>query len=326
MTNGTVTKIVPKENNTRFEVTSLYKGKTKTLKARKIILATGLRDILPKTPGVEKYWGKGIYWCPWCDGHEHEDQPLGLLAALDEVPGMVREILTLNTNIVAFVNGTDTAEVRAETENKTADYQTYLDIHKVKVDNRSIESITRLKDGEDQYADPSLPSVAEHDEFSVQFTEGDSVKRAAFFASFPNTQRSKLGEDMGVYLYGDRLAADQATGLLTNIFGVYAIGDANSDNVTNVPHAMFSGKRTAVYLHGRSPMTYFICLTNIWVVRLERENAALEIAAAKKNGDDKREFDLDETAHLPRDEEVRALWERMNDDPRDVLYAGKFDQ
>ena len=59
-----------------------------------------------------------------------------------------------------------------------------------------------------------------------------------------------LGEDLGVELLGGRLSADPTKGLVTNINGVYAIGDANSDNVTNVPHALFSGKRTAIYLHG----------------------------------------------------------------------------
>jgi thioredoxin reductase len=36
----------------------------------------------------------------------------------------------------------------------------------------------------------------------------------------------------------------------TNVTGVYAVGDANSDGSTNVPHAMYSGKKAAVYLHG----------------------------------------------------------------------------
>jgi thioredoxin reductase len=256
MTNGTVTNIEPKKNNTRFEVTKLHKGKKEILTARKIVLGTGLRDILPKTPGIEEYWGKGIYWCPWCDGHEHADQPLGLLAPLEEVADMVREILTLNKDIVAFVNGTDTETNRVLAENKTADYETYLDIHNVKVDNRTIKDIKRLKNGSDEDADPSLPSVAEFDEFSVQFAKGVAIRRAAFFASFPFEQRSNLGEDLGVYLYKDRLAANMSTGLSTNIAGVYAIGDANSDNITNVPHALFTGKRTAVYLHGMLLLFY----------------------------------------------------------------------
>jgi pyruvate/2-oxoglutarate dehydrogenase complex dihydrolipoamide dehydrogenase (E3) component len=35
----------------------------------------------------------------------------------------------------------------------------------------------------------------------------------------------------------------------TSMAGVWGIGDANSDASTNVPHAMFSGKKSAVFLH-----------------------------------------------------------------------------
>ena len=165
---------------------------------------------------------------------------------------MVREILTLNTDIIAFVNGTDTPEVREATNKKeTGDWEQFLKIHGVRIENRTISEIVRLKNGTTGDEDPSLPSVAEFDSFNVEFTEGDPIERAAFFASFKDEQASSIGQDVGVKLYGGRLSVDPTKGLVTNIPGIYAIGDANSDNVTNVPHALFSGKRTAVYLHGK---------------------------------------------------------------------------
>jgi thioredoxin reductase len=255
MTNGTVTKIAPaNDQNTHFIVTTLPPNATApiTHTARKIILATGLRDILPTTPGIRENWGTGIFWCPWCDGHEHADQPLGLLGSLDNVPAAVREMLTLNQDIVALVNGTDTPAMRAATEVKTAQWEKYLQLHDVRVDNRTIAGIVRLRSaaeaGEEE--DPSLPTAPEHDLFRVDFVEGESLERAAFLAAFAAEQMSDVGEEMGVQLWGGRLAADQTAGLITNIPGVYAVGDANSDNTTNVPHAMFSAKRAAVYLHG----------------------------------------------------------------------------
>lgn len=251
MVNATVIQIEPEKNNTEFAVTAVFSDGPKTVSARKIVLATGLHDILPKTPGIRANWGKGIFWCPWCDGHEHADQPLGLLASLDKIPGLVREMLTLNKDIIAFVNGTDTPELRATTEKKSPEWEKYLDIHKVKIENRTISEIKRLREGTSGDEDPSLPSVAEFDLFSVKFPKGPAVERAAFLGSFSEEQASEVGEDMGVDLWGGRLAVDPTAGLVTNIPGVYAVGDANSDNVTNVPHALFSGKRTAVFLHGK---------------------------------------------------------------------------
>ncbi|KAK3905542.1 thioredoxin reductase [Staphylotrichum tortipilum] len=301
MINGTVVKIAPDAAQPgKFQVFAAVSddgSRGLTLTARKIVLATGLRDILPATPGVRENWGRGIFWCPWCDGHEHADQPLGLLGSLDNVPGAVREMLTLNQDIIALVNGTSTPELRATTEAKSPGWEKYLSVHGVEVDNRTIVSITRLQEGTDGSEDPSLPTAPEHDLFRVDFEEGEPVDRAAFLAAFPSEQTSKVGEEMGVNLYGGRLAADQNAGLVTNIPGVYAIGDANSDNVTNVPHALFSGKRTAVYLH----------------VKLAREDGEKDVAEPDVT---KRELE-----HA-----ARSLWETVNGAPGDILYAGEFDQ
>jgi len=47
--------------------------------ARKLILAFGLRDILPAIPGVRERWGKTVLHCPYCHGFEFSDRPLGVL-------------------------------------------------------------------------------------------------------------------------------------------------------------------------------------------------------------------------------------------------------
>lgn len=246
MTNGTVTSIAPKENNTWF---SVEVEDSETVTARKIVLATGLRDLLPDTPGVKENWGNGIFWCPWCDGHEHADQGLGLIAALPDIPGLVREMLTLNEDIVAFVNGTDTPEQREEAEKEQPRWEDYLTLHNVTIQNGTIAAIKRLENA--TLGDPSLPTHPENDLFRVDFEDGKSVERNAFLTTYDDEQMSFVGPEMGVRLDGGRLAADPTKGLQTNIPGVYAIGDANADNVTNVPHALFSGKRTAVFIHGK---------------------------------------------------------------------------
>jgi pyruvate/2-oxoglutarate dehydrogenase complex dihydrolipoamide dehydrogenase (E3) component len=56
---------------------------------------------------------------------------------------------------------------------------------------------------------------------------------------------------MGIRLINGRLGANDTRGLATNIPGAYAVGDANSDMVTNIPHALSSGKRAAVFIHGK---------------------------------------------------------------------------
>ncbi|KAF4430549.1 Thioredoxin reductase [Fusarium austroafricanum] len=296
MENATVIDIKKKEGKyTSFTVSANYPGQpTKKITARKIVLATGIKDLLPATPGIEENWGKGIFWCPWCDGHEHEDQPLGLLAPLNKIAGNVREMATLNSDVIAFVNGTDNAETRALAAKDLKKWEEYLQLHNVTIDNRTITAIKRLRDGETGNKQPWLPTAPENDLFSVEFTTGEPVQRAAFLTSFPDEQRSKVYESVGVELQNGRLPANNSAGLVTNVPGVYAIGDANTDNVTNVPHAMFTGKRAAVYLH----------------VQLEREHQDVELADVSK-----REV-LQE----------RDLWETVNGKRGELLYAGEFEQ
>ncbi|RFU80360.1 pyridine nucleotide-disulfide oxidoreductase [Trichoderma arundinaceum] len=296
LVNGTVTKIQPQTYNSYFTVSADYPGHSNvTFTTRKIILATGLRDLLPSTPGLIENWGKGIYWCPWCDGHEHADQQLGILGPLEKGPDAVREIITLNRDIILFVNGTDTPEQRATASAGFPKWEQYLRRQNVIIDNRTIKSIKRLANGTVGDEDPSLPSHPEHDLFQLNFETGEPVLRAALLTNFGTAQRSNLGKETGVMLYGGKLAADQSNGLVTNIPGIFAIGDANSDNATNVPHAMYSGKKSAVYIQ----------------VELETENADAELMVASTKRD--------------LQDHLRAMWSRMNV-PGDILYAGDFDQ
>lgn len=266
----------------------------------------------------------------WCDGNEHADQPLGILSDLNEAASLVQEISTLNRDIIAFVNGTDTPEMSAATDTKFPDWRQYLVQRNITIENRTIARLVRLSDG-GVNEHPEAPTFPEHDLFRVDFTAGQSVQRAAFFASFPNKQHSGVGADMGVRLDGGRLAADGTKGLMTNIPGVYAIGDANADNITNVPHAMFSGKRAAVFLHGESAILmswnrelytpedlYCGFVADTWsrIVALARQETAALLASQNGTSLDERSLDLD----------PRAVWRRMNGGDADILDAGEFDQ
>jgi thioredoxin reductase len=54
------------------------------LRARRILVATGLRDALPDLPGVRERWGRDLLHCPYCHGYEVRDRPLGVLGGSPE--------------------------------------------------------------------------------------------------------------------------------------------------------------------------------------------------------------------------------------------------
>jgi thioredoxin reductase len=112
---GEVTAAVPAASSAlgdpRFAVT-LAGGRA--LRARRLLVATGLRDTLPDVPGLAAHWGHGVVHCPYCHGWEVRDQPIGVLAT---GPASVHQGLLfrqLNDDLVYFTQGTDPDEdVRA---------------------------------------------------------------------------------------------------------------------------------------------------------------------------------------------------------------------
>jgi thioredoxin reductase len=50
------------------------------VRARRLLVATGLVDELPDVPGVRERWGRDVLHCPYCHGWEVRDQTIGILA------------------------------------------------------------------------------------------------------------------------------------------------------------------------------------------------------------------------------------------------------
>jgi thioredoxin reductase len=48
---------------------------------RTVLLATGMLDEVPDIPGFAEVWGTSAHTCPYCDGFEHRDERLAVLAA-----------------------------------------------------------------------------------------------------------------------------------------------------------------------------------------------------------------------------------------------------
>lgn len=52
----------------------------RVLRARRLLIATGLVDELPDLPGLRSLWGRSVVHCPYCHGWEVRDKAIGVLA------------------------------------------------------------------------------------------------------------------------------------------------------------------------------------------------------------------------------------------------------
>jgi thioredoxin reductase len=67
-----------REDDGTFVVT-LADGSDGTVRARRLLVTTGLVDQLPDLPGVADGWGQSVLHCPYCHGWEVRDQAIGVL-------------------------------------------------------------------------------------------------------------------------------------------------------------------------------------------------------------------------------------------------------
>src|SRR6266487_5522874 len=75
---GRVTALA--RDGARFGVQISAEAGPRTVAARRLLVATGLRDVLPDVPGLAARWGIDVLHCPYCHGWEVRDQRIGILA------------------------------------------------------------------------------------------------------------------------------------------------------------------------------------------------------------------------------------------------------
>ncbi len=79
----------------------------KQFRAKKLIIATGIRDIMPLIPGFADSWGISVIHCPYCHGYEFRGKRNGILvpedpAAALHLSGLVKN---LSDDVTLFTNG-----------------------------------------------------------------------------------------------------------------------------------------------------------------------------------------------------------------------------
>jgi thioredoxin reductase len=78
--------------------------------ANRVILAFGMRDILPDLPGLDACWGISAMQCPYCHGYELADRPTAILMTGDASLHQARLIPDWSGDVTVFTNGHDVVD------------------------------------------------------------------------------------------------------------------------------------------------------------------------------------------------------------------------
>lgn len=127
-----------------FELTT-QSGKQFT--AKKLIFATGIKDIMPAIPGFSECWGISVIHCPYCHGYEYSHETTGILANGDIGFEVCKLISNWTKDLTLFTNGK--ATLTAEQTEKLAEHGIAINespIDRFEHTNGHIETIV-FKDG-----------------------------------------------------------------------------------------------------------------------------------------------------------------------------------
>ncbi|MBA3648063.1 MAG: NAD(P)/FAD-dependent oxidoreductase [Chitinophagales bacterium] len=73
--------------------------------ASKILLATGVRDILPSIPEIKKFYGSSVLHCPYCDGYEQKGKIVGVIGAGKKGVNYAYALTSWSDRVILFYEG-----------------------------------------------------------------------------------------------------------------------------------------------------------------------------------------------------------------------------
>ncbi|MGB4779443.1 NAD(P)/FAD-dependent oxidoreductase [Microbacterium sp.] len=71
----------------------------------RVLIATGVREMLPAIPGLTGFYGMTLFSCALCDGWELRDRPLALIGETSDLPRWARLITRWTDRLTVFTNG-----------------------------------------------------------------------------------------------------------------------------------------------------------------------------------------------------------------------------
>jgi thioredoxin reductase len=173
------------------------------LSARKLLLATGVVDELPPVEGLEALYGISVHHCPYCDGWEWRDHPIGIYGRGEEGSALALGLTVWSDDVVLCTDGPSAL---------SDDQLEQLSARGVEVRE---DRVARLE-GTGGYLD------------QIVFQTGESLPRRAMFVCTGQHQGSALARKLGCR-FTSKGAVDTGNCEATEVPGLYVAGDASKE-------------------------------------------------------------------------------------------------
>ncbi|HEX8170222.1 MAG TPA: NAD(P)/FAD-dependent oxidoreductase [Thermoanaerobaculia bacterium] len=196
ITEGRATKI--ERVGDVFEVATTSRG---TVRARRVVLAYGVRDTLPDIPEIESYYGVSVHHCPDCDGYECRDRRIGVIGWGKKVAALALKLLQWSNDIVVFTHG--------HAREWTQEEHSKLFAEQIDVKDEQIVALV----GDEGVVEAAVLAT------------GERVAVGALFFNIAVERSCTLAEELGCRCDPDKpdIVVDEHR--RTSVEGVWAIGD-----------------------------------------------------------------------------------------------------
>ncbi|GHH93309.1 NAD(P)/FAD-dependent oxidoreductase [Streptomyces capillispiralis] len=198
------------------------------VRARRLIVATGLKDELPEVPGVAERFGRDVLHCPFCHGWEVRDEPFGVLASSAMSVHQALMVSQWSKDVTLF-------------------------LHRVAEEELSDQDLRRLAAAGVGVVPGEVAELVTDDDrlTGVRLADGTTHARSVLFVGPRPVPQTGLLERLGAELnetpFGAYPVVDP-TGL-TTVPGVWAAGNAIGF-AEQVVHAASGGYRAATAIVG----------------------------------------------------------------------------
>ena len=187
-------------------------------RSRKLLLATGVRDELPRIEAIEEFYGRTVHHCPYCDGWESRDEPIAVYGRRSRAFEMSRAMTAWCDDIVLCSDGA---------AGLTTEQKRQLARNGVRIIE---ERILRLA-GSDGQLD------------AIVFAGGRRLARRRLFFDLPSHAQSELPRQLGCRIRRD--GSVHCSGYeATDVPGVFTAGNVAGD-VQLVVFAAAEGAKAA---------------------------------------------------------------------------------
>jgi thioredoxin reductase len=190
--------------------------------SRKVLLATGVRDVLPPIAGIEQFWGTSVLHCPYCHGWEVRDLPIAVLSCGETAVYVTHLLRNWSSDLALCTNGFGQLSP-AERERIMA-----LDIPIYEQPIAGLEGAQAQLNG-------------------IRFADGTRLERRALFVRPAQEQRSRLARELGCQLGEGGIVHVDEQGQ-TSVAGIYAAGDMTRQ-MQQIVFAAADGARAAMAIN-----------------------------------------------------------------------------